>query len=188
LARTLVEAGGCPQLQEIVATVEDTRSAVTGRSLGVHDAAASASVLNVAFARLDELVAAADGHKHTRLAADVARSAVVELIREGPGGSYESMCPTQVAESVCWRILDHYHFDAQRPLLIGERFANYEEARAWQREVSQIIAPHVATIAQGLARDPTGQHVRKPRWPQQVVSTAEALRSAVPLGPRGRKS
>lgn len=184
LVQTLVEAGGCPRLEDIASVVRDVECAILDMMPSASAGAGMAARLIVESSRrLTEIVTAADGHKHTRFARDVARSTIAGLIEGGDGAPYVH---ASIAEHVCWRIIDHYGFDAQRPLLMGERFTTHEQAQAWQAEVSGIMAPRVTAIAQSLEQDPTGQTVRAPRWAQKVPSTADVLSSVVALGP-GRK-
>jgi len=187
LAQTLVEGGGCPMLRQIVTTIEETRQIIARTPMYASDPVAVTGFFDSANQRLSDLVAAADGHKHTQIAVDLARSVIVELIQMGHPLPDTAPSGTVIAERLCWRIVDHYHFDAQRPLLMGHRFSTFDEAQVWRAEVSAIMASRVTVIADNLERDPTGQTVRNPRWPRQMMSTAEVLASAVVLGPAGEE-
>jgi len=183
LAQTLIEACGCPGLADIMSTLQAVERQTACVALG--GGSQDASVISDTFRCLDGIVAAADGHKHTRFAVEAARAAVVRLIESA---EEQSDTAGTITERLCWHIINHYGFDAQRVLLMGTRFATYEEAQEWQAEVSRIMAPRVAVMAQALESDPTGQSVRKPRWPRPVKAMADILATTVVVGPAGDMS
>jgi hypothetical protein len=185
LAQTLREAGGCPHLEDITTVVLDVHRELTQAPLLFQDPAASHATLKSAYERLNSIEMKADRHNHTVFAADVARAYIVKTLHANLASGPADAIADAIATGFCLRMVEHYYFDIQRTLIIGSRFHNYEEARAWENDVKERMAPKVAKIARDILRDSTGQTVKTPRWPKVSRSTAELLAVHVELGSGG---
>jgi len=172
LWRTLHEAGGCPKLRELLDVVAGYHS-----SLG--DGSPDPTAYERACGSISALVAAADGHKHTRLAAEEARVALGSARGDGADTRLLAIPGELFAERVCSRLIDHYLLDVQRPLLVGARFASRDDARSWEGDLGAAMGTRVSAIARDLWRDPSGQTVRNPRWRRAATTTEDLLKSSV---------
>ena len=146
LAKTLREHGGIPAFPEIA------RIVAQGRDVDVLSA----------FGALDDFVEQQDGHRHTKIAAEVAKSLIVQW--ESAGWNVESSeVPGQLAEASCSALIEHYYFaKARQPLLAEGRFANYEESTGWQGQVEDLLRPQLSKISAKLERKPDGSGLRAP--------------------------
>ena len=159
LAKTLRTNGGVPELSAIADIVEPSN----GTSLLER------------FNALDAIVRAQDGHPHTRIAADVAKSF---LVQQGAanGGSVASKAASRFGEEVCAALVSHYFFgNARQHLVTQNRLANHEEARRWQGEVERAIQPDIEKVARQLVQDPGANHLRAPKGMVRKESTRTLL-------------
>lgn len=185
LVRTLRGAEGCPHLDDIIAVVQDVQGELVHAPLLMYDPATVQALRKIANQHLDAIEIQSERHNHTLLATGVARAFVLRMLHKGVADDSAKPLADAIATEVCVRITQRYLFDVQRPLLMGSRFHNYEEAWAWDDSVLEIMAPSINRIARALLRDTTGQAVRAPRWPRESSSTAELLSLPVALGARG---
>ena len=112
LAKNLREASGVPGLPEMTQLIADCSSAT----------------LLDSYEALDRHVREYDGHRHAKIAADVAKSLIVQSLSgtAGMGGDVS----TQFAERVCDAIVDNGFFAKAGARLVEEgRFSNLQEFR-----------------------------------------------------------
>ena len=159
LARALREQGGIPAFSDIV------RILTTARELGVLPA----------FSALDDFAELENGHRHTRIAAEVAKSLIVQL--EATGWSVEAAdIPVSLAEASSLDLIEHYYFgNARRRLMAEGKFANYEEVTKWQGQLEELLRPQVSRIAERLARNPGGIGLRAPKRLTKKERTSDLL-------------
>ena len=115
------------------------------------------------FGALDDIVRCQGGHRHTKIAAQVAKSV---RNQQSPGrGTWESKdVAHRLAENVCSALVRHYFFGRVRhPLITESRFTNYEEFHQWQKGVEQSIQPSVERVASQLVNEPNAESLRAPR-------------------------
>lgn len=127
------------------------------------------------FDALDDIVRDQGGHRHTKIAANVAKSLLVQQL--AGGGTLEPKNEAhRLAEDVCSALLKHYYFARVRQSLITEgRFADHEKVRQWQVRVEQSIQPGIEKIAAQLGRNPDAKSLRAPRNTAKKVSTSDLL-------------
>ena len=142
LSRALRQNGGVPGSDEIV---------------GILVGATKSGVM-AAFDALDGVVQAEDGHTHTVVAAEVAKSLIFQLETPEWAGATPSVGDLFTQE-VCLALVERYYFaKARQPLLYEKRFANYQEVAAWQGSVESVLRTQLAKLADKLKRRP-----RRPR-------------------------
>ena len=115
LTRTLRDRGGVPGFEEMQDAVE---KAIWDLSLQSGGAREEAAILIEAFSGLDQIVRERDGHRHTKVAAEVAKSL---LVQKDALGSVDGIRPmaTHLAEDTCTALVEHYFFATTRENLVA---------------------------------------------------------------------
>ena len=171
LARTLRECGGIPAFPDIA------RIVTHGRELG----------LLAAFGALDDLAEVQDGHRHTRIAAEVGKTLIVQW--EAGAWSVEAAeIPARLAEASCLALIDHYYFaKARQPLLAEGKFGSYDEGTRWQGQVEQVLRPQLSKLAAKLEKTPDGTGLRAPNRLTKKERTSDLLAESIPgMQPSGQ--
>ena len=161
ITKTLVkryrEYGGVPGFDEILKT------------FGV----GPADLLD-SFEALDEIVRKHDGHRHGKVAADVAKSVLIQE-PQGFAGDDHALAMS-FAENVCVAILDHYLFARAESQLVGEgRFASREEFRSYREGLLRHMMPDIKKVAEKLSRSPDGKGLRAPNRRVSARPTGDLL-------------
>ncbi len=159
LSRTLRQSAGVPAFDEMASVLAEGR----GHSL------------MAAFGALDGLVEGEDGHRHTKIAAEVAKSLMVQW--EASGWNVEaSEIPVRFAEASCSALVEHYYFaKARQPLLAEGRFDSLEQVARWQGQVEEMLRPQLSRIAAKLAEKPDAGGLRAPNRLTRKESTVDLL-------------
>ena len=159
LSKTLRENAGIPAFDEMVDVLTQ------GRSLD----------LMAAFGALDDLTARENGHDHTKIAAEVAKSLIVQW--EAAGRNLEaSEIPGQFAEASCFALVERYYFaKVRQPLLAEGIFDSYEDMAGWQSRAEEILRPQLFKIAAKLAQKPDGKGLRTPNRLAKKERTGDLL-------------
>ena len=127
------------------------------------------------FAAIEEIVRRHEGHRHTQIAAGVAKSM---LIRQAAGdglGSARSIVE-QFATRTCRSILGNYFFAIARGNLIEEGVrANDADAHIWQARVFDLLHPRMEQIADKLIDNPDARGLRAPDRTVGRESTEDLL-------------
>ena len=153
LAKALRENGGIPALSEMSRIVGD----------------AGALDLISAFGALDDIAEQLGGHRHTVIAAEVAKSLIVQR-------TDTSDVSGPFAEAACAALVEHYFFArARQPLLADQKFASYEEVAGWQSRVEEVLRPQISKVAAALRKHPDGRKVKAPPRLAKKESTRELL-------------
>ncbi len=128
-----------------------------------------------AFTALDDIVQECGGHSHTMIAAEVAKTLIVQ--REAIVWSSEaSKIPGIFAEAVCSALVERNYFAKARDPLIHEGvFANYEAATQWQTQLEASLQPQLTTLAARLEKYPDGKGLRAPNRRVKKESTSDLL-------------
>lgn len=157
LAKTLRDRGGIPGFDELIGIV-------CGRT-GLNSIEA--------FTQLDRIVRNHGGHRHTKIGAEIVKAVMVVAELD----SMESPTnPTELAEQICVRILDHEYFDRARAHLIElDKLQSHEDSRQWQHRVLRQISPAVSRVAEQVVKDPKSLRLRAPKRTVPIKSTAELL-------------
>lgn len=159
LARKLREADGVPGLPEMM-------QIVTGSN--------PESLLHQ-FGAIDRLVREQNGHIHTKVAAEVAKSIAVQSPSIGFGLNGD--VPRQFAQRVCQAIVENGFFAKAGTNLIEEsRSSNLQDFREWQGRVERAMAPSIEKIADRLIERPDANGLRAPKRISKKKTTSEILR------------
>lgn len=111
------------------------------RSQAITDPVAQAAKLVEVFDSLDTLVRNLEGHRNSKIAAEVAKSMIVENDRTVPAGGFE--------ERICSALLEHYFFAIARANMVSEGVAaNQIEAMNAQISVEQKLRPQLMKLAE----------------------------------------
>jgi hypothetical protein len=104
LAKTLREMSGVPGLREMEEVVGNAARRLTLRSSGVEEEAA---ILIECFNALDRVVRDLDGHRNSKVAAEVAKSL---LVQQGADANGHGMSPmtSHFAETACIALVEHH--------------------------------------------------------------------------------
>ncbi len=191
LARTLREQGGVPGFREVEGAVG---KAVWMLSLQSSGAGEEAAILIESFNELDRIVRDKDGHRHAKVAADVAKSL---LVQQGALANGQGIWPmtTHLAEDTCTGLVEHYFFATARQNLVAEgKVRDHEAARHWQQSVEEVMRLALRQIAERLTKDPHSEALRAPNRTVKQQSTSDLLKeglvsnetSSRSLGSRGR--
>ena len=130
-----------------------------------------------AFNALDDIVRDNEGHGHTQVAADVAKSLLVQQDASNGMAASETL-ERRLAEGTCSALMDHYFFARAYPQLIDEgRFFDHEDARQWRHRVEQAIQGNVAKLADRLAERPDAEGLRTPKRIVPKESTRKLLQA-----------
>ena len=159
LSKTLRENGGIPAFDEM------THILTQVRGLG----------LMAAFGALDNLAERENGHDHTKIAAEVAKSLIVQS--EAAGWNLEaSEIRSLFAEVSCSALVERYYFaKARQPMLAEGIFESYEQMTGWQSRVEEILRQQVSKIALELEKKPDGNGLRAPNRLTKKERTKDLL-------------
>ena len=145
LAKRFRDCDGVPGFDDMV-------DAITGHE--------SSNLLN-SFDSLDDIVRRHDGNLHSKVAAEVAKSVLVQQPNEA--AACNRALAESFAENVCAGLLEHCLFSkAERHLIDEGRFSSREEFRAYRERLTQQMMPGIRKIAEQLARNPDGKGLRAP--------------------------
>lgn len=159
LAETLRDEKGVPCFPEMlrVITKGETRSLLDS------------------FNDMDEIVRDSEGHRHTQIASDVAKSLLVQM-DVADGMDDFALLTLSFSEHVCSALLDHYFFGRAYPQLVAEgRFGDYEDAMRWQNRVERIMQPNITKLADRLVHIPDAEGLRAPKRIVPKESTSNLL-------------
>ena len=159
LSKTLREKGGIPAFDEI------THVLTTGRGLD----------LLAAFAALDDLGERENGHPHTKIGVEVAKSLRVQW--EAAGWNTETAAvPGRFAEALCSALVERNFFAKARHRLLAEGgFESYEQVAAWQSRVEEILRPQMSRVADQLVQKPDARGLRAPNRLTKKERTGDLL-------------
>ena len=158
LAKNLRGAGGVPGFSEMTQLITDCGQETL---LGSYEA-------------LDEIVRDHDGHRYTKIAADVAKSLMVQSI-SGTAG-LDGDVSRRFAENVCNAIVNNSFFaKAGTPLISEGGFSSFQEFREWQGKVERIMEPSIAKFAGKLVQRPDAKSLRAPNRIAKKKTTGELL-------------
>ncbi|MDE0143453.1 MAG: hypothetical protein OXI80_12965 [Caldilineaceae bacterium] len=131
--------------------------------------------LSERFKALEEVVRNHEGHRHTKIAAEVAKSILVQL--SYGGGTLQPMnLDLRLAEDSCNALIRHYFFDkVSRRLVAAGNFTNYEEFRKWQIRLEESLQPRIEKIATQLIGNVPANRIRAPRRVVPKMSTTDLL-------------
>ena len=123
------------------------------------------------FCTLEDIVRDRDGHRHTKIAANVAKSLLAgEKKSESKDNAH---C---LAEDVCSALVRHYFFARVCPRMTAkERFSNHKEFLDWQIGIEHSIRPRIEIIAAQLVKNPDARNMKAPRKTTKKVPTSELL-------------
>lgn len=161
LSATLRDAGGCPGLPELGATLKSC--AVNPE---VWDEQSRA------------VVQAHAQHPHTVIAAEIA-GALLETQSDVLTQASENEVTQRVAEEFVCSLIRRYLFSRLRNELVRERFANWKEEQAFEHEA--IAHVPVADLARRLLARPDGVRLVAPSAASKQ-STAELLYKPIVAG------
>ena len=160
LAKALRREGGIPGLEEIAAVVEGQQDA---SPLVVHGA-------------LDSIVREHGGDRHTRIAADVAKSSFM-LSELDVGATAPGDVAERIAVRTCSALVDHYFFGRTRERFITEgRLRDHAEAQGWRSQTIEAIRPRLEKLARQILQSPDGSGLRAPNREAPKKSTGDLLR------------
>ena len=131
--------------------------------------------LSERFEALEEVVRNHDGHLHTKIAAEVAKSILVQL--SYGGGTLQPMnLDLRLAEDSCFALMQHYFFDkVSRRLIAAGNFTNREEFHKWQIKLEESLQPRIEKIASQLIENVPANKIRAPRRVVPRMSTTDLL-------------
>ena len=172
LTKTLREWGGVPGFGEMVEAVGSAawRLTLQPSSVGEGDA-----ILIESFTALDRIVREEDGHRHTKVAVDVAKSL---LVQQGAPTNGHGIWPitTHFAEDTCKALVEHYYFATARQNLVAEgKVKDHKGAMHWQYSLEGVMRPALRQIAEKVAKDPHCEALRAPNRTVKPQSTSELL-------------
>ena len=126
------------------------------------------------FDALDRLVRSANGQIHTKIAAEVAKSIVVQSTSRGFG--LDGDVARQFAQGICQAVVENGFFAKAGTRLVEEgRFSNLQQFREWQAGVERIMGPSIAKIADQLMEKPDAKALRTPNRMSKRKTTSEIL-------------
>ena len=167
LARALRTNGGIPGLEAITAVV--ARQHQTS-PMAVYEA-------------LDGIARHHVGHRHTRVAAEVAKSSFV-LSGLDSGATAPGDMAQRVATRVCIALVDHYFFGRTREHLITEgRLRDHADAQGWRSQTIEAIRPRLEKVARQLLQSPDASGLRAPNRDTPRKSTSDLLREELGVSP-----
>lgn len=172
LAKTLREKNGVPGFREIEEIIGNM---VWGSTLRSHGANEEAVALIDTFNKLDRIVRDKNGHIHTKIAVDSAKSIIIQY-GNSDGGQVFWPSNGQFGEKVCTDLVEHYYFANARLYLVTEgKFENPEQAELWANDVRDSMQPNLAKIANQLLTDPGAKGMRAPNRTVKRKSTSDLL-------------
>lgn len=176
LAKTLRERNGVPCFREMDSVVGNATWRLAFQSSGVGEEAA---ILIEFFNALDRIVRDLDGHRNTKVAADVAKSLLVQQGNDVNGHGIRPLT-TQFAENICMALVEHLFFATARQNLVAEgKLANHELAWQWQLSLQEAMQPVIRQMAERLVKDPTCKSLRAPNRTVKPLSTSDLLRETL---------
>lgn len=176
LARTLRDRGGVPGFREMEDAVG---RAVWRTSVQSSGAGEEAAILIESFNALDRIVRDKNGHRHTKVAADVAKGLLVQQGVLDNGHGIWPVTP-RLAENTCTALVEHLFFATARQNLVAEgKIEDHEQARHWQRSVEEVMQPAIRQMAERLAKDPHSKALRAPKRTVKQQSTSKLLREGL---------
>ena len=173
LTKTLRDKDAVPLLHRMVQVLTDARE--TG--------------LLASFATLDAIVEEQEGHRHTQIAAGMAKSLIVQWDAAGWINETSDIAGL-FAEAVCSGLVEHYYFAKARQSLISEGvLANYEAASQWQSQLERQLQPQLMTLAARLEKHPDGKGLRAPNRRVKKERTSDLLEeNLLPARPSNQPS
>lgn len=160
LVNTLRRHGRVPGLEEIAAVVERQHE----------------SSPTVVYEALDKIVRDHGGHRHTRIAVDVAKSSFMLSALDG-GVTARGDLAQKIAVRACTGLVDHYFFGRTRERLIAEgRLRDHAEAQEWRRQTIEALRPRIERVAHQLLQSPGATGLRTPNRESPKKSTGDLLR------------
>lgn len=131
--------------------------------------------LSERFKALEEVAQYHEGHRHTKIAAEVAKTILVQL--SYGGGTLQPMnLDLRFAEDSCYALIKHYFFDkVSRRLVAAGNFTNHEEFHKWQIKLEKSLQPRIEKIATQLIRNVPANKIRAPRRVVRKMSTTDLL-------------
>ena len=167
LAKTLRERDGIPGLPAMIAIVTGTDRA---------------SLLEL-FGALDGIVRDFRGHRHSKIAAEVVKSFLVQQDVSTTVLAYDEAA-RMLSDDVCTALVEHYFFANARQHLVTEgKIASPERARHWQNQMEQLIRPAIQKIADQISRAPDARGLRAPKNAMKKQSTSSLLEEELLLSP-----
>ena len=158
LAESQRKANGVPGLPEMTQLIADC----------------SPATLLDSYEALDRIVRYHNGHRHAKIAADVAKSLMVQSLSETAG--MDGDISNQFAERVCDAVIENGFFAKAGTHLVEEgRFSNLQEFREWQGKIEGMIEPSIAKIAKQLVQRPDAVGLRAPNRMSRKKTTSELL-------------
>ena len=159
LAKTLRESAGISGMPAMVAMV----------------AGMDGNFILELFGALDDIVRNLSGHRHSKVAAEVVKSFLVQQdLSTGVPGYRDTA--RQLSGDVCTALVEHYFFANARQHLVAEgKIASPEEARHWQDQMEQLIQPAIEKIADQISRTPDARGLRAPKGTAKKHSTSSLL-------------
>ncbi len=146
LCRSLRELDGVPGFESLAGVL---------RSAGARPQSAQ-------FAAIEEIVRRHEGHRHTQIAAGVAKSMLTRQDSGHVPGSARSIVK-QFATLTCRSLLDHYFFAIARGNLIEEGvLADHGDAYRWQERVFDPLDTRLDQIGDKLSDNPDAKGLRSP--------------------------
>ena len=126
------------------------------------------------FGAIDDIVRELGGHQYTKIAADVAKSMIVQQ----PDGSALGEADTRktLVEKTCYAIIGNAFFSrAEFPLVSEGRFASVGDFRAWQGQQEQAMQANTEKIADQLIARPDAKGLKAPKRMSPKKSTSALL-------------
>ena len=159
LAKTLRGSAGVPGLPSMVAIVAATDEL---------------SILEQ-FNALDATVRNHSGHRHSKVAAEVVKSFLIQQDIYAGAPAHDDAV-RQLSRAVCVAIVEHYFFANARQHLITEgKIADHGGSRHWQNQIERLIQPAIEKIADQLVHSPDARGLRAPRGIVKKESTSSLL-------------
>lgn len=133
------------------------------------------NALSEKFEALEEVVRNHEGHRHTKVAAEVAKSILVQL--SYGGGTLQPMDLDQrLAEDSCNALIKHYFFDrVSQRLVSAGTFTTREKFHRWQIKLEESLQPRIEKIATQLIGNVPSNKIRAPRSVLPKMSTTDLL-------------
>lgn len=157
LARSLRQGGGLPASNGLADLLTEVQAKEVTPAQAIR--------------RLHDIEYECDGSRHIKVAVRATEQLIVE-VQQGAGFLDAQRA---VAEWFCWCLLDHQFFGRVRPWLIGSRFADLDEAAAFEAACATELAPAITKLASQLLADSTATALRAPSLRRQMRRTTGEL-------------
>ncbi len=164
LVESLRDKGGLPGAADLAAIVD---AMVAGNTS-----------LPGALAETHEVEWQYDAHTHTRVAAEAVRRLLVAISQ---GRALGSETLRAVSEEFCQQLISYQLIGRIGPDQQGVNYGTHEDYLQWERQVLAPIQSRVASVAESLARDPTGRslprrsQIRAPARPRTATILEDDL-------------